>query len=96
MLAGGKTVAYTAVAGLLTVGANDHQDAMLGLDGKYLPDSDIDVPAKPEDQPATAKMFYTAYFAKGADAGTRPITFFYNGGPGSATTATRSMSRGGP
>lgn len=93
-LAGGKSVAYTAVAGLLTVGANDHQDAMLGLDGKYLPDSDMDLPAKQEEQPATAKMFYTAYFAKGVDAGTRPITFFYNGGPGSATMYLRMTSLG--
>jgi carboxypeptidase C (cathepsin A) len=30
-------------------------------------------------------MFYTAYFAKDSTPGTRPITFLYNGGPGSAT-----------
>ncbi|MFC4763093.1 S10 family peptidase [Dyella koreensis] len=30
-------------------------------------------------------MFYTAYFKKGADAAKRPVTFIYNGGPGSAT-----------
>jgi len=84
-VAGGKSIAYRAVAGLLTVGSSDHQDAMLGLDGKYLPDSGVDLPAKLEDQPATARMFYTAYFAKGETPGTRPITFLYNGGPGSAT-----------
>lgn len=33
----------------------------------------------------TVSMFYTAYFKKGADPSTRPITFIYNGGPGSAT-----------
>ena len=82
---GGKTIAYRAVAGLITVGASDKQDAMLGLDGKYLPDSGMDLPAKADDQPATARMFYTAYFAKGETPGTRPITFLYNGGPGSAT-----------
>ena len=82
---GGKAIAYRAVAGMLTVGSSDHQDAMLGLDGKYLADSGMDLPAKVEDQPATARMFYTAYFAKDAVAGTRPITFLYNGGPGSAT-----------
>jgi carboxypeptidase C (cathepsin A) len=58
---------------------------MLGLDGKYLPDSGIDLPAKPEDQPPTARIFYTAYFKKDAPAGTRPVTFLYNGGPGSAS-----------
>ncbi|UWZ82880.1 S10 family peptidase [Occallatibacter riparius] len=82
---GGQAIAYRAVAGVLTVGSTDAQDAMLGLDGKYLPDSGIDLPGKPEDQPATARMFYTAYFKKGAQAASRPITFLYNGGPGSAT-----------
>ncbi len=82
---GGKTIEYKAVAGTLTVGANDPQDAMIGLDGKWLADSGMEVPAKAEDQPPTARMFYTAYFAKGAGIGTRPITFLYNGGPGSAT-----------
>ena len=82
---GGKTIAYRAVAGLITVGASDKQDAMLGLDGKYLPDNGTDLPPKAEDQPATARIFYTAYFAKGETPGTRPITFLYNGGPGSAT-----------
>ena len=82
---GGKSIAYRAVAGIITVGATDSQDAKLGLDGKYLPDSGFDLPAKPEDQPATAHIFYTAYFAKGVEPGTRPITFLYNGGPGSPT-----------
>jgi len=82
---GGQAIAYRAVAGTLTVGSTDTQDAMLGLDGKYLPDSGIDLPAKPEDQPATARIFYAAYFKKDAQPGTRPVTFLYNGGPGSAT-----------
>jgi carboxypeptidase C (cathepsin A) len=82
---GGQAIAYRAIAGTLTVGSNDLQDAMIGLDGKYLPDSGIDLPAKPEDQPATARIFYTAYFKKGATGSTRPVTFLYNGGPGSAT-----------
>jgi carboxypeptidase C (cathepsin A) len=91
---GGKVIDYKAVAGLLTVGANDSQDAMIGLDGKWLPDSGMDIPAKPEDAPATARMFYTAFFAKGVDAGTRPVVFFYNGGPGSATMYLRMASMG--
>jgi carboxypeptidase C (cathepsin A) len=33
----------------------------------------------------TISIFYTAYFSKGGDASKRPITFIYNGGPGSAT-----------
>ncbi|MBE1162457.1 S10 family peptidase [Dyella acidiphila] len=37
-----------------------------------------------ENEP-TVSMFYVAYFKKGEDAAKRPITFVYNGGPGSAT-----------
>jgi len=32
-----------------------------------------------------ASFFYVAYTVDGRDAATRPVTFFYNGGPGSAT-----------
>jgi carboxypeptidase C (cathepsin A) len=32
-----------------------------------------------------ASFFYVAYTQDGADPATRPVTFFYNGGPGSAT-----------
>ena len=83
---GGQSIAYKTVAGTLTVGSTDAQDAMLGLDGKLLPGTGEKVPdpEKPEKAPATARMFYVAYFKK--DAGTvRPVTFLYNGGPGSAT-----------
>jgi carboxypeptidase C (cathepsin A) len=39
-----------------------------------------------KDNPtAVASMFYVAYFKKGAPATNRPVTFFYNGGPGSST-----------
>ncbi|HUY10666.1 MAG TPA: peptidase S10, partial [Candidatus Dormibacteraeota bacterium] len=36
------------------------------------------------DQP-TARIFYVAYTKDGARATKRPVTFFYNGGPGSST-----------
>ena len=36
------------------------------------------------EQP-TLTMFYVAYTLDGADATHRPVTFFYNGGPGSST-----------
>ncbi|HTJ29058.1 MAG TPA: hypothetical protein VL346_01070 [Acidobacteriaceae bacterium] len=80
----GQTIAYTAVAGTLTVGATNAQDAMLGMDGKWLPDADVKFD-KPEDAPPTARIFYVAYFKKGAPTESRPITFLYNGGPGSST-----------
>jgi carboxypeptidase C (cathepsin A) len=90
---GGKTIAYKAVAGLLRVGATDQQDATIALDGTTLPDSTLE-PPKPGEDPATATLFYTAYFAKGENAGTRPIVFIYNGGPGSATMYLRMASFG--
>jgi carboxypeptidase C (cathepsin A) len=90
---GGKPIAYKAVAGLLRVGSTDEQDATIGLDGKILPDSAA-APSKPGEEPATATMFYTAYFAKGVDDATRPVVFLYNGGPGSATMYLRMASLG--
>ena len=83
----GQRVAYRAVAGVITVGSSDSLDTMLGLDGQLLPDSGMNPPdpKKPEDAPATARMFYAAYFKKDAVAATRPVIFLYNGGPGSST-----------
>ncbi|MFN2449636.1 MAG: S10 family peptidase [Candidatus Baltobacteraceae bacterium] len=47
----------------------------------------------PNDQ-ITARMFYVAYTKDGASAEHRPITFFYNGGPGSSTIWLRMASYG--
>lgn len=55
----GRTIAYTATAGTLTI---------------------RDATGKP-----TASLFYTAYTAPAASGRRRPVTFFYNGGPGSAS-----------
>src|SRR5580704_11111602 len=84
---GGQAISYRAVAGTITVGATDQQDALLGLDGRRLPDTGEKSPdpEKPDEAPPTARIFYTAYFKTGAAPETRPVTFFYNGGPGSST-----------
>ncbi len=84
---GGQHIAYTAIAGTITVGSTDVQDAQLGPDGKPQPGSQlaISAPKEPADAPPVARMFYVAYFKKDAKAEDRPITFFYNGGPGSST-----------
>jgi len=84
---GGQHIAYTAIAGTITVGATDTQDAQLGPDGKPLPGSQLalSAPKEPADAPPLAHMFYVAYFKKDTKAEDRPITFFYNGGPGSST-----------
>jgi len=85
--AGGQHIAYSAIAGTITVGATDAQDAQLGMDGKPQPGSQLDLaaPKEAKDADPTARMFYVAYFKKDAKAEERPVTFFYNGGPGSST-----------
>jgi carboxypeptidase C (cathepsin A) len=84
---GGQAIAYKAVAGTLTVGSTDAHDKTLDFEGRLLSDSGQKPPDKdkPEEAQATARMFYVAYFKKDAGAEQRPVTFLYNGGPGSAT-----------
>ena len=43
------------------------------------------MPIKNGEGTTEALMFYVAYTLDGAEAGTRPLTFAYNGGPGSAS-----------
>jgi carboxypeptidase C (cathepsin A) len=83
----GQQIAYNAIAGTITVGSSDAQDAQLGPNGKPQPGSQLalDAPKEAKDAPPVARMFYVAYFKKDAKAEDRPVTFFYNGGPGSAT-----------
>ena len=84
---GGQHIAYSAIAGTITVGATDSQDAQLGIDGKPTPGTQLaaEEPKEPKDAPPTARMSYFAYLKKDARPEERPITFFYNGGPGSST-----------
>ena len=68
---GGQAIAYNAVAGTIIVHERGWDDAAkAGAEG---------------NPQAEASMFYTAYFKKGAPSADRPITFIYNGGPGSST-----------
>lgn len=43
------------------------------------------LPVLKADGKPSAQMFYTAYTAEGADARVRPVTFCFNGGPGSSS-----------
>jgi carboxypeptidase C (cathepsin A) len=73
----GHVINYQAIAGTILVAATNDADAALGVSpaaGKETPDS-----------PPTARMFYVAYFKKDVPAESRPVTFIYNGGPGSST-----------
>ena len=77
--AGGHAIAYQAVAGTILVGSNADQDAAFntGTIADVKPDDANAVP--------TARMFYVAYFKQNEKQESRPITFVYNGGPGSST-----------
>jgi carboxypeptidase C (cathepsin A) len=75
---GGRAVGYQAEAGLLVVHVKDPMD-----DDPPLPREDRSGPAPP--QPAEASMSYVAYFRGDKEDPRRPITFLYNGGPGSST-----------
>jgi carboxypeptidase C (cathepsin A) len=84
---GSQHIAYNATVGIITVGATDAQDAQLDMEGKPEANSQLalDAPKEPKDASPVARMSYVAYFKKDAKAEDRPITFFYNGGPGSST-----------
>ena len=49
---------------------------------------------KNDDDEPIALMGFTAYVAKGGNKNERPIMFAYNGGPGSASTASRLKKPG--
>ncbi len=77
----GSRVEYDAMAGTLVVHPKGWDDAAPPAS----PDSSSKGGEGDHNPGAEASMFYVAYFKHGADASKRPITFLYNGGPGSST-----------
>lgn len=61
-----------------------HQITMNGKALKYTATAGR-LPIKPEHGPTEASIFFTAYTLDGEEARTRPVTFVFNGGPGTAT-----------
>jgi carboxypeptidase C (cathepsin A) len=80
---GAQAIAYQAIAGTLVVHPKDWDD--VPRDPKTDKGGGPGAAEEGADKNPTAEasMFYVAYFKNGG--GTRPVTFFYNGGPGSAT-----------
>ena len=78
----GKPIAYRAVAGTLVVHPKGWNDAAWREKQGDKDQKDLADKANPD---AEASIFYVAYFKKGVPAADRPITFLYNGGPGSST-----------
>jgi carboxypeptidase C (cathepsin A) len=69
----GNTIDYRAVAGTIIVHPKGWDDAAQTASG------DAKTP------PTQASMFYVAYFKRGENTHRRPVTFIYNGGPGSSS-----------
>jgi len=70
---GGNLINYDAFAGTLVVHPKEWDDVLQNRD------------KEDKSKPAEASMFYVAYFKSGSNAAERPVTFLYNGGPGSST-----------
>jgi carboxypeptidase C (cathepsin A) len=81
----GKTISYQAIAGTLVIHPKDWDDV------PHDPGTDKPSPGAADDgaegknPTAEASMFYVAYFKDTGGKGTRPVTFIFNGGPGSAS-----------
>jgi carboxypeptidase C (cathepsin A) len=78
LMMGGHAMNYQAEAGVLVVHVKDplDEDAPLPKEDRLGP---------PPPQIAEASMSYVAYFKGDKEDGHRPITFLFNGGPGSST-----------
>ncbi|HTA50970.1 MAG TPA: peptidase S10 [Verrucomicrobiae bacterium] len=70
---GGNAINYDAYAGTLIVHPKGWDDVPQNAD----PD--------PKNKGPEASMFYVAYFKSDTKGAPRPVTFLYNGGPGSST-----------
>lgn len=82
----GQRIGYRAVAGTIIVHPRGWDDA--AWREKQLAKENGDKPREDDadkNPDAEASMFYVAYFKNGVPSADRPITFLYNGGPGSST-----------
>ena len=77
----GARVDYDAISGTLIVHPRGWDDSAPAPDKEAKGGGDEDR----GNPSAEASMFYVAYFKNGADMPQAPVTFLFNGGPGSAT-----------
>jgi carboxypeptidase C (cathepsin A) len=80
---GGHAIAYQAIAGTIIVHPKGWDDVPHDPSTERPNAPPAEEQGEPKNPTAEASMFYVAYFKSGP--GPRPITFFYNGGPGSST-----------
>ncbi len=86
--AGGLRIDYQAAAGTLIVhpkGWDDSAEPGKDQDGQDEQSGDHASTQSGHKDDPQASMFYVAYFKKAARAENRPITFLFNGGPGSSS-----------
>src|SRR3954467_5496075 len=81
----GQRVDYRAVAGTLVVHPKGWDDAAWRARAANPSAKEGQLGEEDKNPQAEASMFYVAYFKKGVPSASRPITFLYNGGPGSST-----------
>ena len=80
---GGQAITYQAIAGTLIVHPKDWDDVPRDPKTDKGGSPAAEEGAEAKNPAAEASMFYVAYFKAGG--GPRPVTFLYNGGPGSST-----------
>ena len=80
---GGQAIAYQAIAGTFIVHPKDWDDVPRDPKTEKATSTPAEEGADAKNPTAEASMFYVAYFKN--SGGPRPVTFFFNGGPGSAT-----------
>ena len=80
---GGHVIPYQAIAGTLIVHPKDWDDVPRDPNPEKGTPGAAEEGGDAKNPTAEASMFYVAYFKTGG--GPRPVTFVYNGGPGSAT-----------
>lgn len=80
---GGQTITYQATAGTFIVHPKDWDDVARDPKTEKAGSAIAEEGAEAKNPTAEASMFYVAYIKTGG--GARPVTFFFNGGPGSST-----------
>ncbi len=82
---GGLPISYRAVAGTIVVHPKDWDDAAKAFPPEDMPKEKEESKDDDTKSSAAASMFYVAYFKKDAPSDRRPVTFVFNGGPGSSS-----------
>ena len=88
---GGKTLKYHATAGYLVMKEEEGKPLVKPAPGAPAPEAEKKPPEAKEEKPADglkpkAKIFFTAYTLDDVtEPAKRPLTFAFNGGPGSAS-----------